>query len=126
MDSSLSRSAFGALAASQVVLVIGAARVATAFITIECPIRSLTGWQCPGCGSTRCVAALGTGDFVTAFRQNVLLTVAFFGSMLICLVGVFSPAVAQQVRAAISTRQKLYAWILVLVILVFAVSRNLN
>ena len=40
-----------------------------------CPLKSLTGLDCPGCGGTRAVYALTQGDVATAFDHNVLLTI---------------------------------------------------
>ena len=42
----------------------------------RCPIHSLTGFFCPGCGSTRAVRALLTGDLQLALHNNVLLLAA--------------------------------------------------
>lgn len=39
---------------------------------ISCPIHSLTGFFCPGCGSTRAVKALINGDISLAFHNNAL------------------------------------------------------
>lgn len=38
-----------------------------------CWFRRLTGLSCPGCGGTRAVGALLSGDVVAAFRYNLLL-----------------------------------------------------
>ena len=38
-----------------------------------CPVRALTGFQCPGCGTTRALHALLHGDFAAAFRFNPML-----------------------------------------------------
>lgn len=43
---------------------------------VSCPSRALTGLDCPGCGSTRCMAALLRGDVVGAVDQNLLAVVA--------------------------------------------------
>lgn len=40
-----------------------------------CPLRELTGLDCPGCGGTRAVHAMLHGDLATAFDHNVLLTI---------------------------------------------------
>jgi hypothetical protein len=46
----------------------------------RCPVYALTGWQCPGCGMTRALAALLHGHVAEALRWNplVLLVVAGF------------------------------------------------
>lgn len=38
-----------------------------------CPFRFLTGWYCPGCGSTRALHHLLHGRVGTAFGYNVLM-----------------------------------------------------
>lgn len=41
-----------------------------------CLFRSLTGFTCPGCGSTRALHEILHGEFVTAFTLNPLLLLA--------------------------------------------------
>ena len=41
-----------------------------------CPFRMLTGYQCPGCGSTRALHQLVHGHFGAAFTFNPLFTIA--------------------------------------------------
>ena len=43
---------------------------------IPCPIHALTGFYCPGCGSTRAVKAVLNGDLPLAFHDNALLMVS--------------------------------------------------
>jgi hypothetical protein len=45
----------------------------------KCPFRLVTGWQCPGCGSTRAFHQLLHLDLLAAFKLNPLmvLTVPF-------------------------------------------------
>ncbi len=43
---------------------------------IKCPVRLITGYQCPGCGSQRSLRALFTGDFVGALQLNALIYIA--------------------------------------------------
>jgi hypothetical protein len=38
-----------------------------------CPFHALTGWLCPGCGSTRALSALLHGEWLRAFAFNPLL-----------------------------------------------------
>ncbi|HSS22723.1 MAG TPA: DUF2752 domain-containing protein [Pyrinomonadaceae bacterium] len=42
----------------------------------SCPFRMLTGFTCPGCGSTRGLHRLLHGDVVAAFQFNPLMVLA--------------------------------------------------
>lgn len=42
----------------------------------SCPFRTLTGYQCPGCGSTRGLHQLVHGNLSAAFQLNPLLILA--------------------------------------------------
>ncbi len=39
----------------------------------QCPFNSLTGYQCPGCGSQRAIHQLFHGHILSAIRLNALL-----------------------------------------------------
>jgi hypothetical protein len=39
----------------------------------KCPVYTLTGYKCPGCGSQRAFYNLFQGNFMTAFRYNPLM-----------------------------------------------------
>lgn len=41
-----------------------------------CPVHALTGLDCPGCGATRAVHALLSGDPVLALHSNALIVLA--------------------------------------------------
>jgi hypothetical protein len=41
----------------------------------QCVFHALTGWQCPGCGTTRALHHLLHGDVAGAFRLNAMLFV---------------------------------------------------
>ena len=43
------------------------------FFFPKCPIKSLTGLDCPGCGGQRATHLLLNGEFKAAFFQNPLL-----------------------------------------------------
>lgn len=38
-----------------------------------CPVKVLTGWDCPGCGALRAVNDLGNGHLEAAWHSNPLL-----------------------------------------------------
>lgn len=42
----------------------------------KCPLYTVTGFKCPGCGSQRAIHALLHGDLATAFKMNGLLVIS--------------------------------------------------
>jgi hypothetical protein len=42
----------------------------------DCPLKTATGLDCPGCGMTRALRAVAHGDLGVAADQNVLLVIA--------------------------------------------------
>ena len=61
---------------------LGAAAVAVATAAVApgitrlvppCPVHSMTGLDCPGCGTTRAVLALTRGDVAAAFGHNAFM-----------------------------------------------------
>jgi hypothetical protein len=42
-------------------------------LSFRCPIKSLTGYDCPGCGSQRALHAVLCGDFRSAWSLNPLM-----------------------------------------------------
>ena len=53
---------------------------------VTCPFRQITGYLCPGCGSTRMVLSAVRGQFTKAFLINPLMFVA-------CAIGIVLLAV---------------------------------
>ncbi len=51
----------------------------------DCPVRTLTGLLCPGCGTGRALAAYGAGDWLAGWRHNPLLPFAVFTIILLVL-----------------------------------------
>ena len=53
-----------------------------------CPLYSLTGFACPGCGLTRAFHALSHGDVLTALDFNALLPIwtVVFGYLFVSLI----------------------------------------
>lgn len=84
-----------------------------------CPLRALTGLDCPLCGATRATGALIRGDLVTAIDHNVLYVLALPILGLVVLLWL--------VRGRIPAWAKSSAahWSLAAVAGVFAVARNL-
>lgn len=68
----------GILAVSAGAFLVGYFNPTTAGFFPVCPLYSLTGIHCPGCGLTRGFHALFHGDVTTALHYNALLPVFAF------------------------------------------------
>lgn len=88
-----------------------------------CPLFSLTGFACPGCGLTRGFHALFHGDLYTAVDFNAL-TPVFAVLFLFLVVSLFSIAVRGKGLVRMSASPAFLVGILV-VLLAFGVLRNL-
>ena len=88
-----------------------------------CPLYSLTGFACPGCGLTRGFHALFHGDVLTALDYNALLP--FFG--LLVGFGFVSMALVaiRGRRVNIDILHPTALWVFLILLLVFGVTRNL-
>jgi hypothetical protein len=82
----------------------------------RCVFHSVTGLACPGCGSLRAVHSLLHGEFASAFRLNPLLIVLL---PLAATMWVFRR------EAVLGNVRPIWIWLLVSLIVVFAVLRNL-
>lgn len=87
-----------------------------------CPFRTLTGFICPGCGSTRGLHRLLHGDVVGAFEFNPLLIV-FLPFLVYALVRYTAAAVTGRPLRANRLNAK-YIWMLLVVVMSFWVFRN--
>ena len=87
-----------------------------------CPLLSLTGFACPGCGMTRAFHAFFHGDIITALDFNALLPifVLIFGFLFLSLVSV---AVRGRGFMKLSDSPKFIIGLFVM-LLVFGVLRN--
>ncbi|MEI6085093.1 MAG: DUF2752 domain-containing protein [Verrucomicrobiota bacterium] len=78
-----------------------------------CPLHTLTGWNCPGCGTTRALHQLACGHPVAAFRLNPLTVLA------LPVAGLW---LARRERPAI---KPVWLWLGIGALLAFGVLRNL-
>ena len=88
-----------------------------------CPLYSLTGFACPGCGLTRGFHALFHGDILTALDYNALLPFFFLliGFGFVSLV-VFA---LKGRRLSLNPLHPNALWVFFVLLLVFGVTRNL-
>src|SRR5687767_3599821 len=88
-----------------------------------CPLYSLTGFACPGCGMTRGFHALFHGDIVTALDYNALfpLFALLIGFAFVSLV--FFAVSGRKIPINLLHPNAL--WVFFVLLLVFGVTRNL-
>jgi hypothetical protein len=105
------------------VVILGVFDPGTSGIFPPCPVRYLTGWYCPGCGSLRAVHQLLHGNLQAALAMNPLTV-----GLLPFLTYELASHVVWEFRGRPLTRVSLpAAWIrgLAGVIILFGVARNL-
>jgi hypothetical protein len=87
-----------------------------------CPLRALTGWDCPFCGGLRGTHDLLHGDVASALDHNLLLPL-----YLVALVagGVALLRGGSPGRSRLTPRGRVALWTLIAVTAVFFVMRNL-
>ena len=88
-----------------------------------CPLFTLTGFACPGCGLTRGFHALLHGDVWMALDYNALLP--FFGLLIgFAFVSLIYLALRGK-RVPFNLLQPNALWVFLIMLLVFGVTRNL-
>lgn len=87
-----------------------------------CPFRALTGFTCPGCGSTRCLHRLLHGDLFGAFAFNPLLILSL-PFLLYALMRYTNAAIREKSLNGNQLNAK-YIWLLFGVIMFFWIYRN--
>jgi len=87
-----------------------------------CPFRMVTGFACPGCGSTRGLHRLLHGDVIAAFEFNPLMVLSL-PFLLYALVRYTAAAVSGRPLQKHFLNPK-YIWMLFVVIMSFWVFRN--
>ena len=87
-----------------------------------CPFRALTGFTCPGCGSTRGLHRLLHGDVVAAFELNPLLIVSL-PFLLYALLRYTNAAIREKPLKGNQLNAKCI-WVMFVVILFFWIYRN--
>ena len=89
---------------------------------LRCPFRALTGFLCPGCGSTRGLHHLLHGDVVGAFQMNPLFVLAL--PFLLYVLLKYSSSVILQRPIKPNQLQPKYIWVLFVTVLSFWIFRN--
>ncbi len=87
-----------------------------------CPVRLLTGWLCPGCGSLRAAHQLLHGHWAAAFGLNPLMVLA--APFLLGLLAVQAGSEAAGCPAPSVRLSAAGAWVLLGLTLAYTVARN--
>ena len=74
-----------ALIATGAIGLIGQRRVDYLSQLPNCPIKAIIGFDCPACGSGRCLSALADGDLLQAVDENLLMTALIAGSIVVAM-----------------------------------------
>ena len=88
----------------------------------KCPVKLLTGLDCPGCGSQRALHALLNGDLAAAVSFNALL-VAAIPLLALLTVAEMAPVRLQRLRYFLNSRRFILG--VLAVIVVWTVARNI-
>ena len=86
-------------------------------ITSLCPIKTITGLDCPGCGITRMFVALFHGNIYQAFRYNPLI----FIELPIIFILIILYKLKKEYRKAIN----IVFIVLLIVTIVYGILRNI-
>lgn len=90
---------------------------------MPCVFHEVTGWYCPGCGISRMLLAILSGDFYQAFRYNPLLFILLpFAAIF------FANWAYAKYNGKTSWCEKIPEWVwvaLAIIIVIYGVLRNL-
>ncbi|MDB9712729.1 DUF2752 domain-containing protein [Flavobacteriaceae bacterium] len=84
----------------------------------KCPIRELTGLECPGCGSQRAVHHLLNFDIFNAIKENVILVV----SIPYILTGLVFDSLKKPNKSILKVRKILFGTIAIYVVLTIIIA----
>jgi len=112
---------FGIAAGSVFLFIFNPTSPANQFFP-KCPFRMLTGWQCPGCGSTRACYQLIHLHPVAAFKLNpfMMMTLPF---LIYGLLGFTKSAITGKPQRRVFI-PSIYLWAWLVVMLTFWIFRN--
>jgi hypothetical protein len=90
-----------------------------------CPLYSITGFACPGCGLTRGFHALFNGDIATALDYNALIPVivVFFGYLFVSMLMVALRG--RGIGLGVNKTSMAVIWGTFVMLLAFGVLRNI-
>lgn len=91
-------------------------------LKIECPIHSITGLYCPGCGITRMFVSIIELEFYQAFRYNPLL---FIYLIFLLLYAIYYFVLTKINIKPIKISNK-FLYVIIVITVLFGIMRNIN
>ena len=90
-----------------------------------CPFLFLTGYYCPGCGTSRAFHQILHGNFINAFNLNPLMVICipFVAYLFICLL---EPKVKEKCRISKLVFNTTFLKTMLGIILVYWIARNIE
>lgn len=88
----------------------------------RCPVKTLTGWDCPGCGSQRAVHDLFHGNILQAWSHNAMLIISIPVLILLFIINLW-PTKWPQIHATLNSRTA--TWTTLTIIILWTIARNL-
>ncbi|MEJ6572424.1 MAG: DUF2752 domain-containing protein [Akkermansiaceae bacterium] len=92
---------------------------------VECGVRNLTGFHCPGCGGTRCAENIIGGDWISAMAYNPLLLCGFLIFMSVSLYLIVRITILGKPSPKTPNIRPKWIWLGVAGIALFTVLRNI-
>ena len=77
----------------------------------KCPMKMLTGYDCPSCGVQRAIHAVLHGDFAKAISYNPFFVISVPYFLLVLYSTVFKNSFAVKLRSIVCHRYALYTYI---------------
>lgn len=89
--------------------------------SIPCPIKTITGYYCPGCGITRLLFSLIKLDFYQAFRYNPLVFILIILTIIYFILKIFLKMIWKK---DLIISQWIY-YILIVILIFYGILRNI-
>lgn len=88
----------------------------------ECQFYNWTGLYCPGCGATRAVIALMSGDILLSLRQNALIVVLLLVALALYIELLLKVVFEKRFKSPVLNLK--FLWIFLIVFALYSVVRN--
>lgn len=92
----------------------------------KCPLLTLTGLKCPGCGSQRAIYQLLNGNLAAAYAFNPLLVWSLPYLFLVLLLKIVPIPTERKIYFENILKGTTATWIILLIVIVYAIFRNIK